>query len=169
MNFKDLIRFGFDEYLDYLKKALSGLTSEERRFQPTPESNHIDFTVWHMARVEDDWLQRFAQRTTTVWQRDKWHDEVGLPEKESGFGYTAQQVAEMPEFSMNRILDYYEAVRIETYKYLDSITESDLGTEPHPRRPGFTVAEMFSHLMIEEAQHVGQVAYIRGMQRGLDN
>ena len=168
MDFKDLIRFGFDKYLDYLKKALVDLTPEERRFQPTPESNHIDFTVWHMARVEDDWIQRFAQRTRTVWQRDDWHGELGLPEKESGFGYTAQQVAEMPEFSMNRILDYYEAVRIETYKYLDSITEADLAAEPHSRRPGFTVGEMFSHLMIEEAQHVGQVAYIRGIQRGLD-
>ena len=169
MDFKDLIRFGFDKYLDYLKKALSGLTQEERRFQPTPESNHIDFTVWHMARVEDDWIQRFAQRTRTVWQRDNWHGELGLPEKESGFQYTAQQVSDMPAFSMDRILDYYGAVRVETYKYLDSISEDDLGAEPHPRRPGFTVGEMFSHLMIEEAQHVGQVAYIRGIQRGLDN
>ena len=75
----------------------------------------------------------------------------------------------MPEFSMDRMLEYYDAVRVETYKYLDSISEADLGAEPHPRRPGFTVGEMFSHLMIEEAQHVGQVAYIRGMQRGLDN
>ena len=169
MDFKDLIRFGFDKYLDYLKKALSGLTPQERRFQPTPESNHIDFTVWHMARVEDDWIQRFAQRARTVWQRDNWHGELGLPEKESGFQYTAQQVSEMPAFSMDRMLDYYGAVRVETYKYLDSISEDDLGAEPHPRRPGFTVGEMFSHLMIEEAQHVGQVAYIRGIQRGLDN
>ena len=87
-----------------------------------------------MARVEDDWIQRFAQRTMTVWQRDKWHDELGLPEKESGFGYTSQQVAKMPEFSMDRMLEYYDAVRVETYKYLDSISEADLGAEPHPRR-----------------------------------
>ena len=169
MDFKDLIRFGFDKYLDYLKRALSDLTTEERRFQPTPESNHIDFTVWHMARVEDDWIQRFAQHTSTVWQRDNWHGELGLPEKENGFEYTAQKVSEMPTFSIDRMLDYYDAVRVETNKYIDSISEADLGTEPHPRRPGFTVGEMFSHLVVEEAQHVGQVAYIRGIQRGLDN
>ena len=168
MDFKDLIRFGFDKYLDYLKEALDGLSPEERRFQPAPDSNHIDFTVWHMARVEDDWIQRFAQRTRTVWQRDNWHGDLGLPEKESGFRYTTQQVSEMPIFSMDRLLDYYDAVRVETYKYLESISEADLGTEPHPSRPGFTVGEMFSHLIVEEAQHVGQVAYIRGIQRGLD-
>ena len=32
MDFKDLIRLGYDEYLDDLKSHLSGLTPEERRF-----------------------------------------------------------------------------------------------------------------------------------------
>ena len=169
MDFKDLIKIGYDEYLDDLKSHLSGLTVEERRFQPTPESNHIDFIVWHMARVEDDFLQRFAQREPTVWQRDDWHGKLGLPERESGFQYTAQQVAELPDFDMDEMLAYFDAVRVETYRYLDSISESDLGSEPHPRRPGFSVAQMFSHLMIEEAQHVGHVAYIRGIQRGIED
>ena len=40
-----------DEYLTELRRALDGLTPEERRFQPSPDSHHIDFAVWHMARV----------------------------------------------------------------------------------------------------------------------
>ncbi|MDP6453951.1 MAG: DUF664 domain-containing protein, partial [SAR202 cluster bacterium] len=62
MDFKDIVQKGFDEFLDELKKSLDGLTSEERRFQPSQDSHHIDFVVWHMARVEDDWVQRFAQQ-----------------------------------------------------------------------------------------------------------
>ncbi len=168
MDFKDLIRLGFDEYLEDLKSHLSSLSAEERRFQPTPESHHIDFVVWHMARVEDDFIQRFAQMTDTIWQRDGWYVKLGLPERESGFRFTAEQVAELPEFDMDEMLAYFDAVRESTYKYLDSISEADLGSRPHPRRPEYTVAEMFSHLMIEEAEHVGQVSYIRGIQRGLD-
>lgn len=45
MDFKDLIRQGFDEYLDDLKSALDGLTEDERRFRVSAESNHIDFIV----------------------------------------------------------------------------------------------------------------------------
>ncbi len=168
MDFKDLIRLGFDEYLSDLKSYLSGLTPEERRFQPTPQSNHIDFIVWHMARVEDDFLQRFAQRAPTVWQRDGWYSKLGLPERESGFRYTAEQVTNLPVFDLDELLAYYDAVRAETYRYLDSISEPDLALKPHPRRPEYTVANMFSHLMIEEAQHVGHVAYIRGIQRGIE-
>ena len=168
MDFKSLIMLGFDEYLTDLKGHLTGLSEDERRFQATPESNHIDFIVWHMARVEDDFLQRFAQQRSTVWQRDDWHGKFGLPERDSGFGYTAQQVAELPPYDMGDMLAYYDAVRVETYAFLDSISESDLGRKPHPRRPEYTIADMFSHVMIEEAQHVGHVAFIRGIQRGLE-
>ncbi|MDP6453298.1 MAG: DinB family protein, partial [SAR202 cluster bacterium] len=108
-----------------------------------------------------------AQQNPTVWQRDDWHTRLGLPERDSGFGYTSEQVRDLPSFDIDQMLEYYDAVRVETFAFLDSLSESDLETEPHPRRPGYTIAEMFSHLMIEEAQHVGQVAYIRGIQRGL--
>ncbi len=168
MDFKDIVRTGFDEYLHELKRALEGLSDEERRFQPAPDSHHIDFTVWHMARVEDDWFQRFAQSTDTVWQRDGWHQRLGMPERESGFGYTGEQVRDLPAYDMALMIEYYDAVRVETYRYLDSLEESDLGNTPHPRRPGYTVAKMFGQLMIEEGQHAGQVAYLRGIQRGLD-
>lgn len=169
MDFKDLIRLGYDEYLADLKDYLEGLTEEERRFQASPEANHIDFIVWHMARVEDDFIQRFAQQLPTVWQRDNWHGQMGLPERESGFGYTIEQVVDFPKFDMGQMLAYYDTVRMETYKFLDSISESDLALKPHPRRPEYSLADMFSHLLVEESQHVGHVAFIRGLQRGLDS
>ncbi|MCI0439433.1 MAG: DinB family protein, partial [Chloroflexi bacterium] len=151
-----------------LRKAVNGLTEKERRFQPTPESHHIDFAVWHMARVEDDYIQRFAQRADTVWQREGWFTKLGLPERDSGFGYKAEQVASLPKFDFDGMMAYYDAVRRETNRYLDSITAETLDHVPHPeRRPGYTIGKMFSHVIVEEAQHVGQVAYLRGMQRGL--
>ena len=169
MDFKEIIRMALDEYMDELKKALDGLTTEERRFQPSPDSHHVDWTVWHMARVEDDWVQRFAQLATTVWQRDGWFEKLKMSERDSGFGYTAEQVASLPDFDMNEMLTYYDAVRDDTLKFLDGLTADDLETCPHAeRRPGYTIGKMFSHVIVEEAQHVGQVAYLRGIQRGLN-
>ena len=64
LDFKDLIKQRFNEYyLEDLKSALDGLTEDERRFQVSAESNHIDFIVW---------------------QRDRWHERLGLPERETG-------------------------------------------------------------------------------------
>ena len=169
MDFKDIIRMALDEYMSELRRALDGLTPVERRFQPSPEAHHIDFAVWHMARVEDDWVQRFAQRTDAVWNRDGWPDRLGLPAKGSGHGYTADQVADLPSFDIDELMTYYDAVRKATLQYLDGLGQTDLDATPHPeRRPDYTVGKMFSHVIVEESQHVGQVAYLRGLQRGLD-
>ena len=158
-----------DEYLTELRMALDGLTPEERRFQPIPDSHHIDFAVWHMARVEDNWLNRFAQCTANVWNRDGWPERLDLPERDSGYEFTAQQVRDLPAFDIDELMSYYDSVRAATLAYLDSISEDDLETCPHPdSRPGYTVGKMFSHVIVEESQHTGQVAYLRGIQRGLN-
>ena len=170
MDFRELIRMGLDEYMEELRNALDGLTPEERRFQPTPEAHHTDFAVWHMARVEDGWINRFAQRTDQIWQREGWHRKLGLPEQDSGFGYTAEQVANLPRFDLDDLMVYYDSVREETLRYLEGLSAEDLDTCPNPeRRPGYTIGKMFSHVIVEEAQHVGQVAYLRGLQRGINN
>jgi uncharacterized damage-inducible protein DinB len=169
MDFKHIIKMALNEYMDELRKALEGLMTEERRFQPGPDSHHVDFAVWHMARVEDDWLQRFAQRTDSIWLRDGWDKKLGLPEKDSGFGYSAEQARNLPAYDMEEMMAYYTSVREETLRFVDGLTQDDLDKCPHPeRRPGYTIGKMFSHVIVEESQHVGQIAYLRGIQRGLN-
>ena len=62
MDFRDILKSQMTEYSEALESALEGLTPDERRFQPTTESNHVDFIVWHMARVEDTLLNRAILR-----------------------------------------------------------------------------------------------------------
>jgi hypothetical protein len=169
MDFKELVRMGLDEYLDGLRKALDGLTAAERRFQPNAKANHIDFIVWHMARNEDFEIHAFAQGTRQVWQRDAWYQKLELPEEDDGFGYTVEQVVALPQFDMADCLAYYEVVHRATLRYLESLTVPDLERCPDPQqRPGLTIGRMLSHLIVEESQHLGQVAYLRGLQRGLE-
>ena len=159
---------GLEEYLDGLRKALHGLTAAERRFQPKADANHIDFVVWHMARNEDQEIHD-AQRTSEVWQRDAWYQKLGLPAGDDGFGYTVEQVANLPQFDIADCMAYYDAVRRATLRYLDGLTPEALERCPDPERhPRSTIGRMFSHLIVEESQHLGQVAYLRGLQRGLE-
>jgi len=168
MDFQALIRMGLEEYLDGLRKALHGLTAAERRFQPKADANHIDFVVWHMARNEDQKIHD-AQRTSEVWQRDAWYQKLGLPAGNDGFGYTVEQVANLPQFDIADCMAYYDAVRRATLRYLDGLTPEALERCPDPERhPRSTIGRMFSHLIVEESQHLGQVAYLRGLQRGLE-
>ena len=169
MESKQIIRMGMEEFYEDLTKALEGLTPEERRFQPGAESHHIDFTVWHMARVEDTWVQVAARDMESVWSRDGWDEKWGIPASEGGYGYSAERVRDLPRFSQSDIAEYYESVRRETFVYLDSLSEDDLDrVVDRGYGRSVTIGWIFSHLIVELAQHTGQVAYLRGLQRGLD-
>ncbi len=157
-----------DEYTEDLHRAVNGLTPAERRFQPTPEAHHVDFVIWHVARVEDNWIQGFGRGAETVWERGGWAARLGLPEQGNGWGYTARQVAELPPFDLDLLDQYARDVRAGTIAFLDELSPDDLDRTPNPKRPQVSIGSMLSHVIVEESQHVGQVAYLRGIQRGLD-
>lgn len=166
-DFKDAIKSGMTEFLAGLKKAVDGLTPAELRWQPTLSSNPISWLVWHMARVEDRWVNRVLRAGVELWISEGWYEKFGLPEEAHGYGETMEQVRAMPEVAMPDLLDYFEAVRKASLAHLERMTPEQLeAAYPHPRLKGITGAWVLGHLLVEESQHLGQIAYIRGMIRG---
>lgn len=148
---------------------LNGLSNEERRYQSTSDSHHIDFTVWHMARVEDNWIHSFAKGSDQIWIRDSWHQKLNLPQDGTGYGFTSDEVKTLPLFDIDMLMIYYKIVSQETRNYLDHISPDQLKHCPQPnKRPGYTIGQMFSHIIVEESQHLGQISYVRGMLRGIN-
>ena len=84
MDFREILKTGLSECSEHLDNALRDLTPEERRFQPTPESNHIDFILWHMARAEDTLLNLAILRRAELWERDRWADRLGIFDEGNG-------------------------------------------------------------------------------------
>jgi uncharacterized damage-inducible protein DinB len=166
--FKAAIQSGLEEYLQGLKRAIEGLTPAEIRWQPTLHTNHIAWLVWHMARVEDGWVSRL-RRSPAVWQVDGWAERFGMPPEGSGSGQTMDEVRAMPELSLSDLMAYFDAVRDVTRSYLEQATDADLAQEfPHPRVGSRSGSWIIGHILVEMSQHVGQVALLRGMMRGID-
>ena len=61
---------GLNEAFEKLKKALDGLSEDELHWRPALESNTIDWMVWHMARVEDNWINVRLRNSDSIWDRD---------------------------------------------------------------------------------------------------
>jgi len=170
LNAKELIRIGLDEYFNALPMLLDGLTKEERRYQPTPESHHIDFAVWHMARVEDNWIHQFAKGTEQIWIQHSWYRKLELPRDGTGYGFTSDEVKTLPVYDIDVLMSYYRIVAQETRNYLTQISQDQLNYCPEPdKRPGYSIGQMLSHIIVEESQHLGQISYIRGMLKGINN
>jgi len=84
------------------------------------------------------------------------------------------------------LMAYAEAVRKQTLKYLKGLIPEDFDKKvdmpppparmvtpsgsPAPSRPTFnlTVGLMLLMLVTHLSQHVGEISYIRGLQRGID-
>jgi hypothetical protein len=165
--FKAALQSGLEEYRQALQRALDGLTPAEVRWQPMPHTNHIAWLVWHIARAEDLWVSRLRS-TPEVWQADGWSDRFGMDPTSTGAGQTMEEVRAMPEISLTDIMAYLDAVRVVTRQYLDQATDADMAREyPHPRWGTAPGSWVVGHILVEVSQHVGQVALLRGMMRGV--
>ena len=164
--FKEAIRSGLEEYLQALRRAIDGLPPAEVRWQTTLNTNHIAWLVWHMARVEDSWVNRVLSGNTQVWKADGWSDRFAMDPEETGFGQTSDEVRTMPEISLKALMEYFDAVRAVTHRYLDSATDGDILQEYSHRGSDRTGIWIVGHILVEESQHTGQIALIRGLIRG---
>ena len=164
--FKEAVRSGLEEYLQSLERAIDGLTPAEARWQPTMHTNHIAWLVWHMARVEDSWVNRVLSGTTQVWKAEGWADRFGMDPENTGFAHTIEDVRAMPEIPINDLMAYFGAVRAVTRQYLERASDDDLLRQYSHRGNDRAGTWIVGHILVEESQHTGQVALIRGLMRG---
>ena len=160
----EFIADALDKENGFLLEALEGLTPEEAAWQPAPDANSIGWILWHMVRVEDMWIQFFAQFQPELWESDGWHEKFGLPTRDNGFGHTTEQVNNFPRLDLAEFLEYRAAVRQSTLAYLNTLTPEDMETVPRERRPEMSLGAMFRQIIGEMYQHVGHIAYLRGLQ-----
>jgi len=169
MDVRDFAIHSLDEVQEVLTRSVDSLTQEELMSQPRPGANNIAFMLWHMARVEDWFLHYLFQRVPQLWESGRWHEIMGLPEnpKVTGFGYTAEQVASFPSVQVRNLMAYIEAVRADTLEYLRNVDTARIDEEVTSRFfDEASIGSLISHLVVELAQHVGQIAYVRGLLRG---
>ena len=179
MEIVELIEQTLGDYWQRMEQALEGLTPAELAWRPDAESNSIAFIVWHVARVEDRWIKVFAQDIPDIWTKDGWHEKLGLSEDDAFVGLSVEQLGKYPAITKGNLDGYRHAVQNETQAYLKNLDPDALdfvpGRTPTPERPGslerlgsWSIGRMFRQTLAEYNQHLGQVSYLRGMQRGLD-
>ena len=165
MTLNEFIEDAFNREYEPLMETVKDLTPEELAWRPGLEANHIGWILWHMIRVEDMWVQFFIQRQLELWERDGWHQKFGLPTRDNGFGHTTEQVANFPALELAELLKYGDAVRAGTLEYLRDLAPEDFAVVPRERRPDMSVSAVFRQLLGEVYQHLGHIAYLKGLMR----
>lgn len=157
----------FERILENGVAVVDGLTDEQLAHRPTPDANSIAWLVWHAARVQDAQVAHVAG-TEEVWSAQGWVDRFGLDidPSDHGYGHTSEQVGRV-RAPAGLLADYLRATHEATVAYLRGVTEADLD-EVIDRNwdPPVTRGVRLVSIADDDAQHVGQAAYLRGLVLG---
>jgi hypothetical protein len=121
-DFKEAILSGIEEFLQGLQNAVEGLTPVEVRWQPTLQTNHISWLVWHMTRAEGTWICRLRENSD-VWNSEDWADCFQMEPVSNGFGQSMDEVRALPDVSLADLMADFDAVRTVTRDYLAHATD----------------------------------------------
>ncbi len=173
MQLSDFVSGCLEQHCNAMFRSVDGLSDEEMQWMPTPECSPIGFLVWHYGRTLDRWIHSRLQNIPQLWEQG-WASRLGQEitnPNETGYGYGPEQLATFQTPDTARLLEYAAAALESAKLYLALRSDSDFDSMivVNPRGGTMTLGTMCQQLLWEFNQHGGQIAYLRGMQRGLED
>jgi hypothetical protein len=169
MELKEYIGIELEGLERGLTKGTNGLTQQELMWKPANGCNSIGLILFHMARFEDSFVHTRIQNKPEIWVTEKWYEKLNIAENEVGAHYTVEQVNAFPVPDLKNLLAYYSEVRAQTLNYLKSMPPDIFDKKiTLPHFGDLSVARIFSIIVGHVSQHIGEISYLRGIQRGMD-
>jgi Protein of unknown function (DUF664) len=167
----DLLIDGFGRIRENVANVLDGLTPAQATYRIDADANPVSWLVWHLTRVQDDHVAD-AFGEPQVWTAGRWAGRFGLPPltTDSGYGHSGDQVAMFADAcsALDLLLAYHEVVYAQTVSLVSKVTDSDLDRVVDERwTPPVTLGVRLVSVIDDDAQHVGQAAYVRGVAERL--
>ncbi len=164
MTSAEILVDSFGRIRDIVHRVLDGLSRDQLAARLDGEANTIGWLVWHLTRIQDDHIAGVAG-TDQVWTSAGWADrfDLALEPADTGFGHTPPEVASVV-VDAEPLREYYDAVHEVTLAYLRALTDADLDRIVDERwDPPVTLGVRLVSIIVDDVQHAGQAAYIRGI------
>ena len=172
MTLVEFIQRCLDQNYRSLVRCLEGLTPEELSWRPNPQCMSIGFIAWHYGRVLDMWIQSRSRAVPQLWE-EGWANRMNpspADASDNGYMFTVEQLEAFQVPSLSLLLDYAEAAKDKAMELLQESDDDVLDTTViQTRRGEINLTTMFQQVIWEFNQHGGQMAYLRGMLRGMED
>lgn len=165
MRSTDVLIDGLTRVCENVHAVLDGITTEQLTYRPSPDANTIAWLIWHLTRAQDAQIAGVAD-TDEVWTASGFHDRFNLPfpASASGYGQSPDEVAQVV-VEPGLLAEYYDATHDASVTYLKGLSDDDLDTVIDENwDPPVTLGVRLVSIVDDDAQHVGQAAYLRGLQ-----
>lgn len=162
---REILRDAFTRLIEHVDDLTDELTDNVSFYRVTSSANSIAWLIWHSARVQDAQLCDIAG-VEQVWTKEGWVDRFGLdlPRDDTGYGHSAEDVGKV-RAPADLLAGYYHAVHKVTLEYIAAVTTEELSRIVDTRwDPPVTASVRLVSIIDDCAQHLGQAAYIRGIE-----
>jgi hypothetical protein len=160
----ELLTDAFQRIVEGGTAVVDGLDDDQLAHRPGPEANSIAWLVWHLTRVQDDHVAEVAG-LEQVWTAQGFEKRFGLPLDlgDTGYGHSSDDVAKV-RADAGLLAAYLAAVHDQTLGYLETLEPDDLDRVVDERwDPPVTLGVRLVSVANDDAQHLGQASYVRGL------
>ncbi len=145
-------------------RLVEDLDDAQLGWRPSPEAHNIAWTLWHMARADDNFQAGVTTRPL-VWSEGDFAARWGYPERGAGTGMDDAQAASLPRPSKTDLLDYVRRAFAAADDAVDMIDERR-APEMHdsPFMGGrSTYGDALVVSVTHDNRHLGEIEYIKGL------
>ncbi|MBB6628002.1 DUF664 domain-containing protein [Nocardioides sp. KIGAM211] len=160
----ELLTDAFERIVEGGRAVVADLDDDQLAHRPSPDANSIAWLVWHLARVQDDHVADVAG-TGQVWTDEGFRERFDLPFEagDIGYGHSSDDVGRV-RAGADLLAAYLSAVHARTVAHLAGLSEADLDRIVDERwDPPVTLGARLVSVVNDDAQHLGQAAYVRGL------
>ena len=155
MNVNTYLQKQFANLNAVFHSVVDDLTEEEWVARSAPGQNMIGYTVWHMARAQDTFVQTWIRGRAEVVHSDRWAQWHRLKRFGIGVGISLDEADEIARGVMRTdVLEYADAVHQAVSEWLGESSENDLDQVPDVRQRLSAFPEYQTTGFIEEVTHL---------------
>lgn len=120
---------------------LDGLADEDYAAMPTEKDETIAWHLWHIARIEDLVGNLLIAGQSQIFN-DQWMARMNVSAKDTGNAMTDPEIISFSkQIDKQELINYRNAVGIQTRKHLNSLTPADLTRKPRAQYLARLVSE----------------------------
>lgn len=161
----DVLADGFERIRGTSRAAVKDAPADILEARIDPEANTIAWLAWHLTRGQDAQVSD-AMGEPQLWTSDGWSGRfaLNLPDSSTGYGHTAEDVAQVRGISSELLVGYLDAMSDRSIAWIKTLTDADLDRIVDTRfTPPVTLAVRLVSVISDNLQHAGQAAFIRGV------
>lgn len=164
MNAAQFARTAIEDMQRGFRVEVEPLTEEQLVFRPLAEANTIIFLLWHANRNEDEMFHSRVSGEASLWEREGWHDRFGLTAKETGMGFSSEQVGAFRPARAD-LMAYCERVWEVVPARVGGLSDAEMERAPNPQRPDMTVGRTLGNFILGHGfWHLGDIRFLKGLQ-----